>query len=325
MPSSPSLPVLGERYVLSELIGQGGNAGVYRALDRRSRRTVAVKRYDPRMRHDIGFVASFRRGVRQACALDHAHVLPTLSYGYADESYYVVSEYVGGGNFEQHRRVSDARAWPEMVWIIAQACAGLDYIHRAGMVHGNLKPTNILLRPDGTALVADVGPVHHLGSSGVTVTDAVVGSVAYYSPEHVTGSPLSPASDVYALGVMLYEACTGRLPFEAPNPLTLAYQHVHDEAPSPRSLKPDLDSVLETVMLCCLAKEPTQRYSTAREVGEALMAWAPTREPEPAEVVPAPESLADVLEQELRSYLDVIQELPPYLDALKRRVLRIFR
>ena len=308
MPSGSAQPALQGRYRLEELVGHGAIASVYRATDVRGRRVVAVKRYDPHVQRDVGFVARFRRAARQARALDHAHILPTLSYGYAGETYFMVSEYIGGGSLARPRLARDERAWPELARIMAQVCAGLTYLHRLGLVHGNVKPSNILLREDGTALLADLGASHHLHSSDVTIAGAVLGAVAYYSPEHVTGAALSPASDIYGLGVVLYEACTGRWPFAAATPLALAHQHVHDAPPAPRSVYPHMSAALEAVMLRCLAKDPAHRYASASALAEAIMACTPDEELASREVAAPPLSVATVLRQQVSTHLDNLKQ-----------------
>ena len=270
MPSAPTLVALQERYLLNKLIGQGDNANVYRAMDVEQRQVVAVKRYDQRLRRDVRFVAHFRREARLACTFDHPHVHRTLSYGYADDAYYTVAPYARGGNISPLLATGQGPVPAETVRIFDEICAGLAYIHQRGLLHRNLKPANVLLHADGRAIVADVGLTHQVGSSDLTMTVATLGAIAYFSPEHILGQALSPASDIYAVGLMLYQACTGRLPFIEDSPLALARRQLRDAPPSPRSFNPDVSPALEQVVLRCLEKSVGARYAGAYELAQAL-------------------------------------------------------
>jgi len=266
--ASTRLP-LRDRYALAEAIGHGVDASLYRATDLQTGETVAVKRYDHRVRQDIAFVVNFRRNARQARALRHPHVLMVLAYGYADEGYYIVSPYLDGGNLS---RYIPARVPPrggqdvsrEALEILTQACLGVDYIHQSGLLHCNLKPSNILLRADGVVMVADMAMARdRAGVLAGPGLDAAL--MSYASPEQRAGGELSPASDIYAIGVMLYQVCTGRAPFAA-----LAGQRFDAEPPSPRSLNPRIDPTLEAVIMRCLAREPERRYTAASDLAAAL-------------------------------------------------------
>jgi serine/threonine-protein kinase len=268
--AQPSLPAsLVHDFTVTELIGHGGNATVYKGLDSENR-TVAIKMYDQRMERDVAFVAYFRRDVQQARGLNHLHVLPPLSYGYADEHYYITSEFIDGGNLESYLVASEDLLSPETGRILRQVCEGLQYIHRTGRLHSNIKPTNILLRGSGAAVLADIGPSHQASTTGLTMTDAALGSVAYFSPEKVLGGTLSPASDIYSLGIVLYQLATGALPFAGSNLLALANKLVHDEPPPPRKVNPYISPALEAIILRAIAKNPEERYASAQEFGDAL-------------------------------------------------------
>jgi len=238
-----------------------------------ARRVVAVKRYDPRVRRDVRFVAHFRREARQARALRHPHVHRTLSYGYCDDGYYLVTPYAPAGNLERYMTGGrEGTVLSEVVRIFEDVCDGLGYIHERGLLHRNLKPTNVLLHSDGRAAIADVGPLYQVGGSDLTMTVATLGTITYFSPEQIMSGALSPASDIYAAGVMLYQACVGRLPFSAASPLALARSHLNDAPPAPRAFNPDLSPALDAVILRSLEKDPARRFSTARDLGLALAA-----------------------------------------------------
>ena len=287
MLNTTARPALQDRYALGEAIGHGVAASLYRGTDVRNGEAVVVKRYDHRLRRDLDFVVNFRRSARQARALRSPYVLKLLAYGYADEGYYTVSPYIDGGNLGQYisepkgRNGRNGRSGRSgrsgrgdnvlrgALEILTQACLGLDYIHGAGLLHLNLKPANILLRTDGDALLADIAltrrPYGALAGAGDDATP-----IAYLSPEQVAGDELSPASDIYALGVMLYQVCTGRLPVAASDLVTLAQGHMRAEPPSPRTLNPRINAALEAVVLRCLATEPTRRYTGANSLAAAL-------------------------------------------------------
>jgi serine/threonine protein kinase len=281
MRSVTDQPSLWDRYALAEAIGHGADASLYRGTDLHSGEAVVVKRYDHRLRHDIDFVANFRRGARQARALRHPYVLRLLAYGYADEGYYTVSPFIDGGHMGRYIPALTGRGGRpgavsrDAIEALTQACLGLDYIHGVGLLHLNLKPANILLRADGDALLADMALTRRPHGAAAGAGDDAL-SIAYLSPEQVVGDELSPASDIYALGVILYQVCTGRLPFKAPDPAdpadptTLAQRQGRDEPPSPRTFNPRINATLEAVVLRCLATEPTRRYTSANNLAAAL-------------------------------------------------------
>jgi len=273
MRSVTARPPLRDRYALAEAIGHGVDASLYRATDLHSGETVTVKRYDHRVRQDIDFVVNFRRNARQARALRHPHVLRMLAYGYTDEGYYTVSPYLDGGNLSRYipLRVPSrgAEVSREALEILTQACLGLDYIHQAGLLHRNVKPANILLRADGATVVADMAMLHNRTSVQAS-PDPDMSLVSYASPEQRAGDEPTPASDIYALGVMLYQVCTGQLPVAAPGSAALDDPSVRDEPLSPRSLNPRIDPMLEEVIMHCLAGEPARRYAAASDLAVAL-------------------------------------------------------
>lgn len=274
MRDAPRLPSLDPEYAVEELIGEGDTDTVYRAVDRQGQ-TVAIKLYDHRMERDTVFVANFRREARRACDLHHPNVLRTLSYGYEDGQYYLVTEYVDGESLGRFLDLTPGPMNPAAIRAFLDACAGLDYLHARGIVHLSVKPSNILIRSSGEALVADLGPVHQPGTSGLTSTLEMATSVTYMSPEQLLNLQLTPASDVYSLGVILYQLCTGRLPFDAPSPIATAVQKLEEE---PVPLESAIPAGLARVVLRCLERDPRQRYraagALAADLREAALAAA---------------------------------------------------
>lgn len=275
MLSSLTLPALQSQYESGEIIGHGDDASVYRAIDPGSGETVAVKVFDQRMELDASFVANFRREARRASLLRHPNVVRTFAYGYADQHYYLTLEYIDGGSLERLIPAPAASAPPEAMQALLHVCAGLEYLHEQGIVHRNLEPSNILLRASGEAVVAGLGPVHQLAGSGLTMTNILAESLQYASPEQLAGGTLTTASDIYSFGLILYQTCTGRLPFDEGNLVQLALQQMNDEPPSPRLFNPSLEVELEAVILRCLQKDPAQRYGSMREVKAAIKAVQP--------------------------------------------------
>jgi len=261
-----------------ELIGMGERTRVYRAADAESQRPVAVKRFDARVESDRAFTVNFRGDAQRRRSLDHPNVLGTLSYGRDDDGYYLITEYIDGGNLARHLTggAQPAASSPLVLRALGEACAGLHYLHLNGLLHGNLKGTNILLRASGAAVVADPRSRYQLDGGTLHGDALTLADAATVSPEAVVGAALTPASDIYSMGVLLYQVCTGQRPIFAPNPLTMAWRHVHDEPPRPRTIAPFLDGDLEAVILRCLDKDPARRYSTMAELKDALARWIPS-------------------------------------------------
>ncbi len=270
--STPSL--LAQRYELQRLLGRGGMAYVYYAHDRLLGRSVAVKILREEYARDARFRERFRQEAAAAARLNHPNIVTVYDFGYTDNRLFIVMEYVPGQTL---RQIIDARAPlppQEALSLMVQACAGLGYMHRLGLVHCDLKPQNLLVTPDGRLKVTDFGIARAwagIRETAQTSTTVVWGSPRYFSPEQAAGKPPLPASDVYALGVVLYEMLTHRLPFLGDTPEALA--RLHREAPPvpPRTYVPDLPEALEAVLLKVLSKEPAARYRTADQFGRVLV------------------------------------------------------
>lgn len=263
--------MLGE-YQLCERLGAGGMAEVYRATDRDGG-SVAVKVLYPHLTADPGFVARFERETQVASALDHPHIIRTLTHGAEGELSYLVMELVEGPSL---RALLAGRTEPlspqEAVGLAAAVADALDHAHRCGVVHRDVKPSNILLRGGrlDDPVLTDFGVARMVEATVSTASGAVLGTPIYMAPEQGQGEPGDARSDVYALGVVLYELLVGRPPFTADSPYALILRHIHTPPPAPRAACPDLPRALEAAVMRALAKSPDDRYSTAAGFAAAL-------------------------------------------------------
>ena len=276
----PVTPVLGNRYQLHQVLGSGGMAVVYQARDLMLERPVAVKI----LRQDFtggGFRNSFRRS-RAAANLSpqHRHRVRLWSGRRAD-----IHRHGARAPAPAEDILSQRGRLPldEAISLMVQACAGIGYAHRAGIVHCDVKPHNMLVSPEGRLKVTDFGIARALASIQPDEQHEVVwGSPLYFAPEQASGSAPSPASDVYSLGVVLYEMLTGQLPFRSSDPSVLSRMHREEMPVPPRELNPDIPEPLEQIVLKVLSKEPSARYRTADQLGRVLLnfgQYSPTTPP----------------------------------------------
>ncbi|MGH2724009.1 MAG: Stk1 family PASTA domain-containing Ser/Thr kinase [Actinomycetota bacterium] len=262
--------VLGERYEIAGLLGQGGMAKVFKGTDKVLGRTVAVKVLSPQFADDNNFVARFRREAQAAAALNHPNIVGVFDTGSHEDIHYIVMEYVEGKTLRDVLR-TEGPLLPERAIEIADSVAlALGPAHRAGMVHRDIKPGNIMITADGQVKVMDFGIARTTTGDTLTQTAAVLGTASYLSPEQAQGEPVDPRSDIYSLGCVLYEMLTGRPPFSGDSPVAIAYKHVRDDPVPPSQLNPDIPHALETVVMKCLAKNAANRYQSAEELREDL-------------------------------------------------------
>jgi serine/threonine protein kinase len=266
-------------YRLIAKLGEGGMAEVYKAYQPRLEREVALKFIRPELAADAEFRGRFEHEAQAIARLSHPNVVHVYDFGEEGNRYYLVMEYVPGQTLKERleslRAAGETMDWDEACRIINQIAAALDYAHQQGIIHRDVKPANIMLTPDGRALLNDFGIARMLGTSqALTQTGGTIGTPAYMSPEQIRGDKeqLGSASDLYSLGIVLYEMLTGRVPFAADTPLAVLYKHLHDPIPLPRTLAPALPEVAERVLLKALAKDPIDRYPDGQSLAQALQA-----------------------------------------------------
>ncbi len=275
------------RYELEREIARGGMAEVYLARDALLDRPVAVKVLSAEHARDPSFVERFRREAQSAASLNHPDIVAIYDWGQERGTYFIVMEYVPGHTLRDVLRLEGTLSPERSVTIAAEIAAALDYAHRAGVVHRDVKPGNVLINADGVAKVTDFGIARADTSEALTQTGSVMGTATYFSPEQAQGYAVDGRSDVYSLGIVLYEMVCGVPPFRADTPVAVAYQHVREEPPRPRDQRPDLPADLETIILACLAKDPEKRYQSAHDLREDLLRFLRGRAPLAAPITAA--------------------------------------
>lgn len=283
-PSGPTEPptnpmigrTLNDRYEILAVIGAGGMSTVFRAHDQRLGRDVAIKILHAQFAADSDFVERFRQEAEFAAGLSaHPNIVSIFDVGEDGDIRYMVMELIEGRNLKDLIR-AEAPLSTERAFAIGQAIASaLAFAHQRGLIHRDVKPQNILVSPDGSVHVADFGIARSDASSQVTRTGVVLGTAQYLSPEQAQGQSAGAASDIYALGIVLFEMLTGKLPFEADNALAVAMKQVHELPPSPNKLNPDISPGAAAVVLRALNKDPAERYRSAAEFGLAMQQQEP--------------------------------------------------
>ncbi len=266
--------LLNKRYRLLSPLGSGGMAVVYKAQDLALGRLVAVKILREPLTNDPDFLARFQQEARAAANLAHPNIVTVHDFGRDGGRNYIVMEFIEGKDLKTLIKEGAPFKPDRALDIAIQICAGIGYAHRAGLVHCDVKPQNILVTPDGRVKVTDFGIAKALASlQPGEITDVVWGSPQYYSPEQAAGEAPTPASDVYSIGVVMYEMLAGRLPFVASTQQALAMMHLRDEPPRLTVFNPALPETLERVVHKVLAKEPSARYRTADQLGRILISY----------------------------------------------------
>ncbi len=263
---------LAGRYELLEKIGEGGMAQVYRGWDSQLRRTVAIKVLKEQMTGDSAFVQRFRREAQSAAGLSHPNIVNIYDVGEEDHTHFFVMEYLHGKTLKQYIREKGRLPADEAVAIAARIAEALTQAHAAGVIHRDIKPQNIIFSHNGQVKVADFGiAIATDGTTTLTCTDKIVGSVHYFSPEQARGSLAGKHSDLYSLGVILYEMVTGQVPFNGESPVSVAMKHVQEPVIPPSRLAGDIPEPLERIILKAMEKDPAHRYLNAKEFLEDLL------------------------------------------------------
>ncbi len=281
--------VFNGRYELHRRIARGGMADVFLARDSLLDRPVAVKVLFPEFATDPTFVQRFRREAQAAANLSHPNIVSVYDWGEEGGTYFIVMEYVEGRSLAQTLK-DEGRLHPDRAAdITADVAAALGFAHRNGVIHRDVKPGNVIISPTGQVKVADFGIARAVSTQeNLTQTGTVMGTATYFSPEQARGESVDPRSDVYSLGVVLYEMLTGRPPFAGDSPVAVAYKHVQEPARPPRAVNPDIPVGLEAVVLRAMAKDTAERYASAEDLRADLRRFREGNQVQAATVVVPP-------------------------------------
>ncbi len=261
------------RYELEELVGTGGMSSVYRAHDRLLERDVALKVLHEQFTADTDYVERFRREARSVAQLSHPNIVTVIDRGEQDDRQYIVFEYIAGENLKSLVEREGPLPEDEAVRLTLQIARALGFAHEHGLVHRDVKPQNVLLNGDGRAKVTDFGIARSLDvKGGLTQTGTVMGTSDYIAPEQARGSRVDAQSDIYSLGVVLYELLTGEVPFPADNFVAVAMRHINEPPPSVRERRPDVSPRLDAAIRRAMAKEPRDRFASMDELCAELSA-----------------------------------------------------
>ena len=254
------------RYEIKEIIGVGGMANVYKAYDSIDDRAVAVKILrDEHMENDE-LLRRFRNESKAIAVLSHPNIVKVYDVSFNEDIQYIVMEHIDGITLKEYIEQQKVLRWKEAVHFTVQILRALQHAHDKGIVHRDIKPQNIMLLEDGTIKVADFGIARFARASQHTVTDKAIGSVHYISPEQAKGELSDEKSDIYSIGVMLYEMTTGTLPFDADSPVSVALKQIQSQAKRPREINPDIPEGLEDITIRAMQKDPARRYQSAAEM-----------------------------------------------------------
>ncbi len=257
------------RYRILEQIGQGGMSSVYRAVDVTTSRTVAIKIISPYLANEAQFQARFEREIKLLRRLQHPNIIPILDFGEAEGLAFIVMPFIASGTL--HERLQAGPLDPVQGGrIVDQLAAGLSYAHENGVIHRDVKPSNVLLDGQGNAVLSDFGFARPQDASQNLTGSALIGTPAYMSPEQCRGEPIDARSDQYSFAIMLYQITTGQLPFDGETPMAVAMKHVSVPLPRPRSISPNLPEGVELVLIKALAKDPALRFASIKDLNQAF-------------------------------------------------------
>ena len=264
-----SAMVLGGRYQVQDKIGAGGMATVFRGLDEVLGRTVAIKTMLPQYASDPSFAARFKQEAQAAAALQSPYIVSVYDWGKDADTYYIVMEYLRGTDLKSGIRKHGALDCKKVAQIGSQIAQALSVAHRHDIIHRDIKPQNIMVQPDGNIKVMDFG-IARAKNSHLTQDNSVLGTAHYVSPEQTQGKELGPTTDIYSLGIVMYEAATGQVPFQGDDAISVALKQVNEQPKPPSQLNPKVDPSLESIILKCMQKDPAARFQTADELYRTL-------------------------------------------------------
>jgi beta-lactam-binding protein with PASTA domain len=257
------------RYRVVRKLGTGGMANVYLAEDQELGRSVAIKMLDERHAQDEQFVERFRREAKNAAGLSHPNIVSIYDRGQAEGTYYIAMEYLEGRTLKELLVTRGPTPLAVAIDYARQILSALGFAHRHGIVHRDIKPHNVVVAPDGRLKVTDFG-IARSGTSQMTETGSIIGTAQYLSPEQAKGAPVTPASDIYSVGIVLYEMITGSVPFTGDTPLEIAMKHLSTTPLPPSETRPDVPHELDSIVLRALAKNPEDRYQSSDEMDADL-------------------------------------------------------
>ncbi|HIT18341.1 MAG TPA: Stk1 family PASTA domain-containing Ser/Thr kinase [Candidatus Fimivivens faecavium] len=261
------------RYEVTELIGVGGMANVYKAVDAVDGKTVAVKILREEFYSNDEFLRRFKNESKAIAVLSHPNIIKVYDVSFSNRMQSIVMEYIDGITLKEYIEQQGKLTWKEAVHFTDQILAALQHAHDKGIVHRDIKPQNVMLLTDGSIRITDFGIARFARSETRTITDRAIGSVHYISPEQARGEHTDQRTDLYSVGVMLYEMLTGQLPFEADSPVSVALKQIQTQAPPPSSVNPGIPEALEEITLRAMEKDPERRYQSAAEMLRDLEAF----------------------------------------------------
>lgn len=303
--------IFADRYRIAEKIGGGGMAEVYKATDSVLGRTVAVKVLHPQFATEADFVARFRQEAQAAANLGHPNIVNIYDWGEQDHTYFIVMEFIEGKNLKEVINAQGPLSARKTMEIAAQVASALEFAHRHDVIHRDIKPHNIVLTPTGGVKVTDFG-IARRGTSSMTQTGSVLGTAQYISPEQAQGRVVGAQSDIYSLGVVMYEMLTGDPPFAGENPVAVAVKQVNEEPVPPSRINPQVPPDLEAIVMRAMAKRPEERYGSADDMREDILR---VEQGLPAQSIPGPDKT---------TVLPAVAAPPPPSGAVGRKKKRIW-
>ncbi|MDQ0416707.1 serine/threonine-protein kinase [Croceifilum oryzae] len=277
--------LLAGRYQIHHILGTGGMATVYKAYDNVQDRTVAIKIMNQRLIYDHEYVRRFVWEAQATGRLSHPNIVNLYDAGQEGPLYYMVMEYVEGQALRQLIQSKKRLSAKEAMQIAIQICSGLQHAHNHGIIHRDIKPHNIMCTPGGRYKVADFGIARLLrNTNNLTKTGTIMGSIHYFSPEQARGHVIGYPSDLYSLGIVMYEMVTGKVPFHAEEDIAIVLKHIQTPVPDPRKINPDIPAEFTQVLRKSMEKDPKKRFQTAEEMKKALQSalHATSKEKNPA-------------------------------------------